>query len=163
MTTRARTVIRLIVWVGLSLLAGGVGSIASANAREFYAQLVKPGWSPPGSVFGPVWTTLFILMGIAAFLVAQSPPSRQRRIALITFVVQLVLNALWSWLFFAWRLGAGAFVEIVVLWLVIAALIVMFARIHKVAAVLLVPYLAWVTFATALTWAIWQLNPALLR
>jgi translocator protein len=152
-------------WILLAGAAGAVGSIASISSREFYATIERPGWAPPGSVFGPVWTTLYILMGVAAWLVwRERPPrdsaaGRSRRYGLALFGAQLVLNALWTWLFFAWRQGGLAFVEIVVLWAAIAATALHFGRVRRLAGWLMLPYLAWVTFAAALTWAIWQANP----
>ena len=150
----------LIAWLALAFVAAGVGAIASIEAASFYAQLVLPSWAPPASVFGPVWSVLYALMGLAAWLVW-----RERvvtRDALTLFVAQLAANALWSWLFFAWHQGALASGEVLVLLLLIAATIVAFWRVSRVAAVLLLPYLAWVAFASALTWSIWQRNPGLL-
>ena len=108
----ARRWLALAGWIALSALAGAVGGIASLDAREFYGALTRPGWAPPGWVFGPVWTTLYVLMGIAAWLVWKAQPATpdsnaSRRRGLALFVVQLVLNALWTWLFFAWRQGHG--------------------------------------------------------
>jgi tryptophan-rich sensory protein len=129
--------------------------------------LVKPAWAPPAWLFGPAWSTLYVLMGIAAFLVWRAQPAtpanravRQRGLAL--FVAQLALNALWTWLFFAWRQGALAFGEIVILWLAVLATLWHFARVRPLAAWCLAPYLGWITFAAALTWAVWQRNPDLL-
>lgn len=152
-------------WIALSLAAGAVGSAGTLSAREFYAGLTRPAWAPPGWLFGPVWTTLYVLMGLAAWLVwrERGAPgtnvSKLRARGLVLFVAQLVLNALWSWIFFRWRQGAWAFAEIVLLWLVIAAVAGHFVRVRPLAAWLLIPYLAWVTFASALTWAIWRGNP----
>jgi tryptophan-rich sensory protein len=158
----------LIGWILLSGLAGALGGIASINARQFYESLVVPSWAPPGWLFGPVWTVLYVLMGIAAWMVWRIRPTNShvaasRRTGLILFIAQLVLNALWTWLFFAWRQGAMAFVEIVLLWIVIALTMLCFARVRRAAAWCLVPYLAWVSFATALTWAIWRANPGQLN
>ena len=151
-------------WILLSGLAGAVGGAASVNSRQFYESLAQPSWAPPGWLFGPVWTALYILMGVAAWIVWRTRPTDPRVAAsrssgLVLFVAQLVLNALWTWLFFAWRQGAMAFVEIVLLWIAIALTTVRFARVRPAAAWCLVPYLAWVSFATALTWAIWRGNP----
>lgn len=157
-----KSLLPLVGWIALCLLAGAVGAIASADAPAFYAQLDLPSWAPPAWLFGPVWTALYVAMGVAAWLVWLRPRSEQRRIALALFVVQLAANVLWSWLFFAWRLGAWSFAEIVVLWLLIAATIVAFYRLRPAAAMLLVPYLAWVSFASALDFTIWRANPALL-
>ena len=102
-------------------------------------------------------------MGAAAWLVWRERGFRGARAALALFLVQLVLNALWTWLFFAWRLGAAAFIEILLLWALIAATLVAFWRLRPLAGYLLVPYLLWVGFASALTYAVWQLNPGVLR
>jgi translocator protein len=154
----------LVGWLALTLLTGVMGGIASANAREFYATLAKPTWAPPGWLFGPVWTMLYVLMAIAAWLVSRARPvqpvlQHARRVGLTLFVAQLVLNALWTWLFFAWRQGAWAFAEIVVLLVAIVLTAAQFARVDKRAAWCLVPYLAWVSFAAGLTWAVWRGNP----
>ena len=150
-------------WLALCAAASALGAIASISAGEFYAELVRPEWAPPGSVFGPVWSLLYFLMAIAAWLVWRtSPANRERSVALSLFVVQLAVNALWSWLFFAWHLGGAAFVDVVLLWFLIAGTIAAFWRVSKVAALLLVPYILWVSFASALNWAVWQANPGLL-
>lgn len=161
---RPRAWLALAGWIALSLSAGIVGAVASIDARDFYARIAKPAWAPPGSVFGPVWTVLYLLMGTAAWLVWRTVPRTfeallARRRALMLFVVQLALNALWTWLFFELRRGVLAFVEIVVLWAAIAATMTAFWRVHHKATLLLLPYLAWVSFATALTWAVWRANP----
>ncbi len=160
----ARVWLALVGWVALSLSAGAVGGLASLNAREFYATLIRPSWAPPGWLFGPAWTVLYVLMGVAAWLVWRERPLADdataaiRRRGLTLFVAQLALNALWTWLFFYWRAGAWASGEIVVLWLAIACVALLFARVRGAAAWLLVPYLAWVTYATALTFAVWRAN-----
>jgi len=149
----------LILWVLVSLAAGGVGALATRDARDFYAALVKPSWAPPGSLFGPVWTVLYLLMGVAAWLVWRRAGWSGARGALTLFVVQLVVNAAWSWIFFAWRHGSLALADIVVLLALIVATMIAFARVDGRAAVLLLPYLGWVMFATALTYSIWRSNP----
>jgi len=159
--------VALLGWIALAAAAGAIGGLASLDARDFYGTLAKPAWAPPGRVFGPVWSALYLLMGIAAWLVWRTRPTTTadrtvRRRALTLFVGQLALNALWTWLFFAWRQGAAAFGEIVLLWIAVALTTWYFGRVRPLAAYLLVPYLAWVTFATALTWAVWQRNPGLL-
>lgn len=151
-----------IVWLVLPLLAGAIGGIASTSAPAFYARLVQPEWAPPPWLFGPVWTALYLMMGIAALLVWRSAPWPRTRAALSFFAVHLAVNAAWSWLFFHWHLGAGSFAVIVLLWLMIGGLIAWFARFRRSAALLLVPYLAWVTFASLLNWTLWRQNPALL-
>lgn len=169
-----RNWIRLIIAVGGSLLAGGIGSVFTASAiPTWYATLARPELSPPNWIFGPVWTTLYIMMGVAVWLVwnrrDNTSPAMKRsiHIALILFIVQLILNTLWSIIFFGSpslniyginNIGI-AFIEIILLWLAIAATIFAFAKISKTAAWLLVPYIVWVSFASYLTYAIWTLNP----
>lgn len=152
----------LLGWAGVTFVAAALGSIANVRSREFYTQLSMPDWAPSGSVFGPVWTMLYILMAIAAWLVWKRAGWQGARGALVLYLVQLVLNTLWSWLFFAWRQGGAAFVEVLVMWLAIAATTAMFWRIRPLAGALMLPYLAWVTFASALTHAAWRMNPQLL-
>ncbi|MDZ7789051.1 MAG: TspO/MBR family protein [Xanthomonadales bacterium] len=152
----------LLAWLALCFAVSVVGAVASLEAPSFYAQLAQPGWAPPAWLFGPVWTVLFAMMAVAAWLVWQQGGFSRRRVALTLFLVQLAFNALWSWLFFAWQLGGLAFVDIVLLWLSIAATIAVFWRTSPVAGILLLPYLAWVSFAAALNLAIWRLNPGLL-
>jgi benzodiazapine receptor len=149
-------------WMIVTFIAAALGATASANAPEFYAELTLPAWAPPAWLFGPVWTILYLLMAIAAWLVWRERGFRAAAAALTLFLVQLALNALWSWLFFAWQQGAAAFVEILLLWALIVATMVAFWRIRPLAAILLAPYLAWVTFAAVLCYAIWRLNPQLL-
>lgn len=146
-------------WLAASFAAAALGAVATRQAPEFYAQLVRPDWAPPGWLFGPVWTVLYALMGIAAWRVWRKAGFGS---ALYLFLAQLALNALWSWLFFAWRLGAAAFAEVVVLWALIAATLAAFLRIDRLAGALLVPYLLWVSFACALTYAVWRANPQVL-
>lgn len=139
-----------------------IGGLGSTSSGEFYGQLDKPDWAPPPSVFGPVWTTLYVLMALAAVLVVRRAGWPGARVAMMLFGSQLALNALWPWLFFRWRLGAVSLAEIVALLLVLTLTVAEFARVHRVAAALLLPYLAWVGFATTLTWSVWRRNPGLL-
>ena len=152
----------LVGWLVAACAAGGVGAIASARAAAFYGQLVQPSWAPPSWLFGPVWSVLYVSMAVAAWLVWRERGFRGAPVALGLFVLQLVANALWTWLFFTFHLGAAAAAEIVLLWLLIAATISHFWPVSRVAALLLVPYLAWVGFATALTFSLWRLNPVVL-
>jgi tryptophan-rich sensory protein len=149
-------------WLLASFVAAALGAAASAGAAGFYQQLIRPAWAPPAWLFGPVWTVLYAMMAVAAWLVWRTRGFAGARAALSLFVAQLAANALWSWLFFAWRLGALALGEIVLLWLLIAATLAAFWRVRPLAGALLVPYLAWVTFAAALNFSLWRLNPALL-
>jgi tryptophan-rich sensory protein len=140
-------------------LAGIVPSILTAeDVATWYPTLAKPAFTPPSWVFGPVWTTLYLLMGVALYLVWRSDRGRVRRVALAAFGVQLVLNAAWSLVFFGSREIFGGLVVIVALLAVILATMALFARIDRRAAALLVPYLLWVGFATALNYELWQLN-----
>ena len=149
-------------WLILTFAAAALGAVASAQAKTFYLQLLRPEWAPPGWLFAPVWTALYLMMAIAAWLVWREHGFRRAGGALTLFVVQLAANAVWTWLFFVWHQGALAFTEILLLWLLIAGTIAAFWRLHVFAVVLLLPYLAWVSFASALTWATWQLNPVIL-
>ena len=155
-------VLRLALPVIATLAAAIIGGLGSVRSGEFYARLDKPEWAPPASVFGPMWTVLYVLMAVAAVLVVRRAGWPGARPAMVLFGIQLALNALWPWLFFAWRLGAVSFAEIVGLLMVLLLTILAFARVHRVAAALLLPYLAWVGFATALTWSVWRRNPGLL-
>jgi len=149
-------------WIGLSFTAAAVGGLASAKAAGFYQELYLPGWAPPSWVFGPAWTLLYLLMGIAAWIVWKTGGWRNAAGALSLFLVQLAANALWTWLFFAWHLGAAAFIEIIVLWILILCTLIAFWRVRPLAGYLLLPYLLWVSFAAALTFSIWQRNPQIL-
>lgn len=155
-----RNTAKLVIAIVGSELAGIIGSVFTAPAiAEWYTTITKPELNPPAWVFGPVWTTLFALMGIAAFLVwKQGLERRDVRIALGIFVGQLALNTLWSILFFGLQSPGAAFIEIVILWFAILATIVAFARISRPAAWLLVPYILWVSFASYLNFSIWMLN-----
>jgi tryptophan-rich sensory protein len=152
----------LVAWAAVVFVAAAIGSAASIQAGSFYAELVRPQWAPPAWVFGPAWTVLYVLMGIAAWLVWCGGGFRAARFALGCFLIQLALNALWSWLFFGWHQGALAFADILLLLVLIVATLGAFWRIKRVASLLLIPYLLWVSFAAALNYSIWQLNPQLL-
>jgi len=155
-------ILGLVGWIAVVAIAAVIGSVASANAPEFYGQLDAPSWAPPASVFGPVWTVLYLLMALAAWLVWRAYGWHGARAALTLFLVQLAANALWSWLFFAWRLGLVAFIELLALAALIVATLVSFWRLRPVAGALLVPYLAWVLYAGALNFVLWRTNPDLL-
>ncbi|MEP5764103.1 MAG: TspO/MBR family protein [Halieaceae bacterium] len=152
----------LIGWFLISFATSAIGAIASIQAKAFYGQLSQPAWAPPAWLFGPVWTLLFAMMAIAAWLVWRAGGFRANSIALSLFLAQLAFNALWSWLFFVWQHGALAFAEILFLWALIAATLVSFWRVSPVSAALLIPYLLWVSFASALNFSLWQLNPQVL-
>lgn len=143
----------LAVWILISMSAGFIGSRFPPG--EWYQNLVKPPWNPPGWIFGPVWTLLYILMGIAAWMVWKD---RGFSIPVYFFMGQLVLNALWSYLFFGINRPDLAFLEIIVLWSAILVTMILFWRVRSTAGVLFVPYLLWVSFASVLNLTLWRLN-----
>ncbi|MDO8676046.1 MAG: TspO/MBR family protein [Candidatus Azambacteria bacterium] len=164
---------KLIIAIVVSELAGIIGSVfttpsiagpSTGSGLSWYAGIVKPALNPPAWVFGPVWTTLFALMGISAFLVwssyaeASADKKKGIKVALILFSVQLVLNTIWSIIFFGLHSPGGALIEIVFLWLSILATTIAFYKISKPAAWLLAPYILWISFAMYLNYAIWALN-----
>lgn len=167
-------IFQLIIAIVITNLAGIIGSLfTTPSIKGWYAGIVKPSLNPPNWIFGPVWTTLFILMGISLFLIwsaylkaVDGQEKKKIKIALIIFFIQLILNTLWSIIFFgSTSLTIGglnnigiALVEIVILWLAILATIISFYRISKISAWLLVPYILWVTFASYLNYSIWILN-----
>ncbi|HTK33399.1 MAG TPA: TspO/MBR family protein [Candidatus Paceibacterota bacterium] len=155
-----KTSLKLVSAIVLSELAGIVGSFFTVSSiTTWYADIIRPTFSPPNWIFGPVWTTLFALMGIALFLVWQKGlAQRDVKIAVALFLAQLILNVCWSIIFFGAHNPGGAFVEILFLWIAILATIIAFFKISKLAGYLLVPYIAWVTFAAFLNYAIWTLN-----
>jgi len=152
-----RTVIGLIAWLLLCYAAAAAGALFMPG--EWYDALKKPTWNPPGWIFGPIWTVLYAMMAVAAWLVWRRGGFTVHRRPLALFLAQLVLNALWTPLFFGLRLPGVAFVEIVLLWLAILATLVAFRPVSRAAAWLLVPYLAWVSFAAVLNGTLWRLNP----
>lgn len=151
---------KLVISLGLPLLAGFLGSIATVSSiSTWYAPLIKPELNPPDWVFGPVWTTLYILMGIALFLVWRGERnSKDLHVALGLFFVQLVLNSLWSIIFFGLQSPGFALAELALLWPFVAATCWAFYRISKTAALLLIPYTLWISFAGYLNYSIWMLN-----
>jgi tryptophan-rich sensory protein len=151
--------IGLVVFIGVCLGAAGLGALATAPEIDgWYRELTKPSWNPPAWVFGPVWTTLYVMMATAAWLVWQQRGLAAAAGPLALFCVQLALNIAWSWIFFGMHQVGWAFVDLVLLWLAIAATMVAFFKRSTYAGLLLVPYLAWVSFAGALNFAIWRLN-----
>lgn len=151
---------KLIVAIAVCEFAGIIGAAFTMPAVDgWYSTLLKPEIAPPNEVFTPVWTTLFALMGIAAFFVWRKGRERKDvRLALGFFIAQLALNTLWSIIFFGMHSPAVAFMEIIILWFAILATIAAFAKISKLAAWLLVPYILWVSFAAYLNYSIWILN-----
>ena len=158
----SKQILGLLGWLLVCFGAAALGGLASAHAGTFYQALVRPAWAPPGWLFGPVWSLLYISMAISAWIVWRDQGFLEARTALSLFLVQLALNGLWTWLFFVWHLGALAFVGILILWALILATAIAFWRIRPIAGMLLLPYLAWVSFAAALTLAVWKSNPHIL-
>jgi tryptophan-rich sensory protein len=152
--------IKLLICISITELTGAIGSIFTFPSIEsWYTTLVRPELSPPNWVFGPVWTTLFVLMGIAAFLVWKKGLNRKDvRIALWVFVGQLILNMMWSIIFFNLQSPFWAFMDLIVLWLAIVSTMTLFSKISRPALWLLVPYILWVSFAGYLNYMIWILN-----
>lgn len=150
----------LAVWLVVTFAASAIGAIASADAAARYGALILPSWAPPPWLFGPVWTVLYAMMAVSAWRVWKSHGWDGARGPLVLYLVQLIVNGLWTWLFFAWELRGLAFAEILVLLALIVLLMVWFARLDAWAGRLLLPYLAWVSFASALSYSAWQLNPA---
>jgi len=151
-----KNILALVLWVLVALAAGWIGS--NFMPGEWYSSLAKPSWNPPSSVFAPVWTVLYILMGVAAWLVWCEVGFAGARVALSLFVIQLMLNSLWSYLFFGLQKPSVAFVEILILWCAILATLVSFWKVRPGAGALLIPYLCWVSFASALNYQLWSLN-----
>jgi translocator protein len=153
----------LALFLVLALGVGALGALFSpgfsATAAEWYAALVKPGWLPPQKWFVPVWTALYVLMAIAAWIIWRERYHRGRAAAITAFCIQLVLNALWAPMFFGLKnIDAGLF-DIVALWLAVGWTMREFARVSPAAALILVPYFLWVTLAAAINLAVWKLNP----
>ncbi len=151
----------LVGWLLLCFAAAALGAWGSAGAPSLYAGLEQPDWAPPAGWFGPVWTLLYTMQAVSAWLVWSARGHAGQSRALWIFVSQLACNALWSWLFFAWQLGALALINILLMIVLILATMLQFRRIRPLAAALLVPYLLWVGFAAALNASIWWRNPAL--
>jgi tryptophan-rich sensory protein len=151
---------KLIVSIIICQLAGIIGGLfTSRNIPTWYQTIKKPGFTPPNWIFGPVWIFLYLLMGIALYLVWKSAdPGKTKSLALFFFFAQLVLNVLWSFLFFFLKNPLAGFIDIIVLLISILVTTLLFYPLNKVAALLLVPYILWVTFASVLNYSIWQLN-----
>ena len=151
-------VLALALCLAICFAAAGIGSLFTASSvGGWYLALAKPWWTPPNWIFGPVWSTIYAMMAVAAWLVWRRK-AQETRLALALFAIQLALNVAWSGLFFALRLPGAAFAEILLLWLAIGATTLAFGRISTAAALLFVPYFAWVGFAAILNLAIWRLN-----
>lgn len=158
--------LRDILKLGVSILvcesAGAFGAIFTSPAIKsgWYASLAKPAINPPAWLFGPVWITLYALMGISLFLIWRNHSNILKNVGMSLFFIQLALNSFWLIIFFGWQNPGAAFADIILLWLAILATIVVFYKISKPAAWLLIPYILWVSFAVYLNFSIWQLNAA---
>lgn len=153
--------IGLAVSIIVCFAAAGLGGIVTTpNIPTWYADLAKPAWTPPDWVFGPVWTLLYLMMAASAWLVWRQAGFASAKLPLALFAIQLVLNSLWSVLFFGLQSPGSAAVEIVLLWVAILATLIAFWRRSKLAGGMLMPYLVWVSFAAVLNFAIWRLNAA---
>ena len=152
--------LKLIIAIAIPLIVGGTSGFFTATGVEsWYQTIARPTWNPPGWLFGPVWTTLYVMMGISLFLVWKEDTSVElKKIGIALFAVQLVLNFFWSFIFFNQHQIGWALVEIAAMWVFILLTIFAFAQVNKAAAWLLVPYISWVSYATILNYTIWQLN-----
>jgi tryptophan-rich sensory protein len=152
-------ILGLAVFLGLCFGAAGLGAaVTTPEIDGWYAELAKPAWNPPNWIFGPVWTVLYLTMGVSAWLVWRQAGLFQARVSLGLFALQLALNTLWSFLFFAWHRPDLAAIEILLLWVAILSTQAAIWRHSRPAAALLAPYLAWVTFAAALNVTIWRMQ-----
>lgn len=154
-----RSFVGFCVFLAVCLLTAQFGSMLTRPAiGGWYASLAKPAWTPPNWLFAPVWTTLYVLMAIAAWLIWKDNGIRGASLALALFAVQLALNIGWSALFFRWHQPGAAFAEILLLWVVVLLTIVAFWKLSPTAGLLLVPYLGWLGFAACLNYAIFRMN-----
>jgi translocator protein len=154
-----KQIFKLIASLLLPLIIGAVAGIFTSKAIPvWYAALNRPSFSPPNWVFGPVWTTLYILMGFSLFLIWNQDKSKERNLAILTFIIQLVLNFAWSFIFFYFNRIGLALVEIILLWVSIIVMLIQFYKIKPVAAYINIPYLLWVSFASILNASYYLLN-----
>jgi translocator protein len=156
-----REIPKLIISIVIVFLAGAVGTVYTLKEiTTWYVSLAKPSWTPPNWAFGPIWSTLYVLMGISLFLVWREGLDRKDvRIAILVFAVQLVLNVVWSLVFFATHNIFGGLVLVILLWISILVNIIVFYRISKPAGLILIPYLIWVSIASYLNYSVFLLNP----
>ena len=156
---RGKQIVGLATSILICFAAAGLGSVVTTSKiPNWYAELAKPAWTPPGWLFGPVWTALYLGMAIAAWLIWRKRRIGGAKLPLALFATQLALNSLWSVLFFGFQRPGVAFIEILLLWSAIFATLLAFWRHSTLAGSLLIPYLVWVSFAAVLNWSIWRLN-----
>ena len=154
-----KNLLKLILCILIPLAIGAIsGIVTTSKIGTWYKMLNKPFFNPPNYIFGPVWSLLYILMGISFYLILQSTNNEKRSLAISIFVFQLILNFLWSFLFFKYQLLGAAFIEILLLWGSIVYMIIVFYRINKTAGIIQIPYLLWVSFASILSGSILWLN-----
>ena len=158
MNMKISNLMKLIISILICQIAGGIGAIVTyPSIKGWYESLQKPSFNPPNWIFGPVWTLLYVLMGISLFLIWKNN-EKDNKSAISIFIVQLILNVVWSCLFFGLHSPFLAFLEITILWFFILFTIYKFWRIDKISSLLLVPYILWVTFASFPNFYIWKLN-----
>jgi len=154
-----KSILPLLVFILITLFAGFIGSFfTTPSIASWYAFINKPSFSPPNWLFAPVWSLLYILMGIAAFLIWQKRDNLKTKPALMFYGIQLILNTLWSIIFFGMHNPGLAFLEIIILWSFILITLIKFYKINKTSGILFIPYLIWVSFASILNFAVWMLN-----
>lgn len=141
--------------------AAALGALATTDAQTFYDALQRPNWAPPASLFGPVWSLLYAMMAIAAWIMWRKHAFQRDPALTVLFAVQLGLNALWSWIFFRWHSGLFAFIDILALIAAVAIVIIKFWSRSRIASTLMWPYLCWLAFAATLNWSLWRQNPIL--
>lgn len=152
--------LKAVISIAIPQAVGAVaGFLTASSVQGWFSTIIKPSFNPPNWVFAPAWTTLYLLMGIAFFLIWKLPASPLRKKAMIIYFIQLTLNFLWSFGFFYLHKPGLALINIAALWVMIIITMIAFGKLSKTAAWLLLPYLLWVSFATALNFSIWQLNP----
>lgn len=152
-------IFRLIASLIICQLAGVIGSVFTTPAISgWYASLEKPAFNPPNWIFAPVWIFLYLLMGVTLYILWQNLPKKEAKIALVFFAIQLVLNVLWSVVFFGLELPLLAFLEIIILWIFILLTMIKSSRVSKMPVYLLLPYILWVNFAAILNFFLWRLN-----
>lgn len=160
MNFNPKEILRLIFSIAIVFIAGRIGTVFTmSQIPNWYAFLIKPSWAPPNWLFGPIWTVIYVLMGVALFLVWREGVNREDvRIALVVFAAQLILNVLWSVIFFGFHSLLGGLLTVIILWITILANIIVFYRVSKPAGLLLVPYIVWVSIASYLNYSVYLLN-----